>query len=188
VRSAPAPQEDRFGDFADFTSASRFLPGGGGQGMGHGPPSTSSVTSASTSASAPPPSASARAAAALGASAAASLLAAGLPTLSLHRPAYPVMGLPPPRSGGGAAAGGAAGAARQLSDQGSLLGEFSDPGQPSPAPSVAPSRTGDSPAAARSMKRSGGRTTPSSRGSWAPPPAAQQLEWGFPLLVGLQGL
>ncbi|EFJ50116.1 hypothetical protein VOLCADRAFT_89179 [Volvox carteri f. nagariensis] len=128
-------EEDAFGDFADFTSASHFLPGGAGTGLG------------AAALGGPPP-------AFAPAVTAARAMGTGLSSVSspsahrhahlggLARPLHNMLGV-----GGGAAshhglAGGLASISGAVSELGSLAGEFSDFSHQSPPPSVAPSRGG----------------------------------------------
>ncbi|KXZ47311.1 hypothetical protein GPECTOR_36g36 [Gonium pectorale] len=120
-------EEDAFGDFADFTSASRFMPGGGLGAAG----ASSSVL--------PPPSASAAAAARAGGPGASSSSSP-----SSHRHSHYSSGFSSRPAFGALSAGApfhAAPASTTASEPGSFGGDFSD-FHASPPPSVAPSRAG----------------------------------------------
>ncbi|GLC73431.1 hypothetical protein PLESTF_001374700 [Pleodorina starrii] len=132
-------EEDAFGDFADFTSASHFLPGGvGGGGIGLGFGQTQ-----------PPPSASAAAAARAAAASAGGPAGSSSPSAHRHAHLGPMARSMHGMLGAGGVGGGsqhhgttASTASGAVSEHGSLGGEFSDFSHQSPPPSVAPSRGG----------------------------------------------
>ncbi|GIL75597.1 hypothetical protein Vretimale_15121 [Volvox reticuliferus] len=129
-------EEDAFGDFADFTSASHFLPGGAG---------VLGAVAFSGLQTQPPPSAS------VAAARAASVGPSNISSPSSHRHAHLgglgrqvhcMLGSASGVPGHHATAAGAASVSGAVSEHGSLAGEFSDVSHQSPPPSVAPSRGG----------------------------------------------
>ncbi|GLI61864.1 hypothetical protein VaNZ11_004372 [Volvox africanus] len=129
-------EEDAFGDFADFTSASHFLPGGAGA-LG--------AVAYSALQTQPPPSASVAAvrAAGVGPSSTSSPSSHRHAHLGgLGRQVHSMLGGASGAPGHHAVAAGAASVSGAVSEHGSLAGEFSDISHQSPPASVAPSRGG----------------------------------------------
>ncbi|GIL64560.1 hypothetical protein Vafri_18456 [Volvox africanus] len=129
-------EEDAFGDFADFTSASHFLPGGGGV--------LGAVAFSALQTQAPPSASVAAArAAGVGPSNTSSPSSHRHPHLGgLGRQVHSMLGGASGAPGHHPGAAGAASVSGAVSEHGSLAGEFSDISHQSPPASVAPSRGG----------------------------------------------